>query len=81
MARVLWEIPDQTPNPKPLIMKLLIIALPVVALSLAAAEGYEVREGVYGQVSVRRRRPRLFTDAEEHILASQLKRLRSEGRI
>ena len=39
-------------------------------------EGYEVRENVYGQVSVRRRRPRLFTEAEEQLLADQLKRLR-----
>ena len=45
-------------------------ALPVLP------EGYEVRENVYGQVSVRRRRPKLLTEAEEHLLFSQLKRLR-----
>ena len=39
-------------------------------------EGYEVRENVYGQVSVRRRRGKLFTQAEEHLLSGQLKRLR-----
>ncbi|MBM4018926.1 MAG: hypothetical protein FJ288_11455 [Planctomycetes bacterium] len=42
----------------------------------ALPEAYEVRENVYGQVSVRRRRPKLFTEAEEHMLASQLRRMR-----
>jgi hypothetical protein len=39
-------------------------------------EGYEVRENVYGRVSVRRTRPRLFTEDEEQLLSGQLKRLR-----
>lgn len=39
-------------------------------------EGYEVRENIRGQVSVRRIRPRYFAQEEEHLLASQLKRLR-----
>jgi len=39
-------------------------------------EGHEVRENVYGQVSVRRQRAKLFTDAEERLVSSQLKRLR-----
>lgn len=43
---------------------------------LALPEGYEVRENVCGQVSVRRRRPRLFAEAEEHLLSTHLKRLR-----
>ena len=39
-------------------------------------EGYEIRENIHRQVSVRRVRPRLFTEAEEQLLAGQLKRLR-----
>lgn len=39
-------------------------------------EGYEIRENVHGQVSVRRTRRRYFTEAEEGLLTSQLKRLR-----
>lgn len=39
-------------------------------------EGYEIRENACGQVSVRRRRKKMFTDAEERLLAGQLKRLR-----
>lgn len=39
-------------------------------------EGYEVRENIHGQVTVRRTRPRFFTEDEEDLLATQLKRLR-----
>jgi len=39
-------------------------------------EGYEVRENVQGQVSVRRKQERGFTEAEEQLLSCQLKRLR-----
>ena len=42
----------------------------------ALPEGYEVRENIRGQVSVRRRRPRAFTEAEEGLLCVQMKRLR-----
>jgi hypothetical protein len=38
----------------------------------ALPKGYEVRENVQGHVSVRRTRPREFTEAEEELLASQL---------
>ncbi len=42
----------------------------------ALPTGYEVRENVHGQVSVRRKSRRFFTEAEEHLLTSQIKRLR-----
>jgi hypothetical protein len=42
----------------------------------ALPEGYEIRENVHGQVSVRRARPRSFTEAESHLLGSQVERLR-----
>lgn len=39
-------------------------------------DGYEVRESVQGRLSVRRVRPRSLTEAEEFLLAGQVKRLR-----
>lgn len=42
----------------------------------ALPEGYEVHENACGQVSVRRQRKKLFTEAEEHLLRSQLNCLR-----
>lgn len=42
-------------------------------------KGYEVRENVHGQVSVRRKRRRSFTEIEESLLAGQLRQLRPLG--
>jgi len=39
-------------------------------------DGYEVRENVHGQVSVRRERARQFTELEEHLLRSAMERFR-----
>lgn len=51
-----------------------------VAGALAAMpEGYEVREGIHGHVSVRRRRPRPIADAEEQLVRNVLRQLRPAG--
>ena len=42
----------------------------------AIPEGYEVRENIHGDVAVRRRRLRQFTELEEHLLHSALERFR-----
>jgi len=39
-------------------------------------DGYEVRENIHGQVSVRRRRPKRFTETEERLLCGALEQLR-----
>ena len=42
-------------------------------------EGYEVRENVHGQVSVRRKRARHFSSLEDRLLHTALKNLRPSG--
>jgi hypothetical protein len=39
-------------------------------------DGYEIRENIHGQVSIRRRRSRLFTKTEERLLCGALEQLR-----
>lgn len=45
----------------------------------ALPAGYEVRENVQGQVTIRHSRPRLVTEDEQELLSSQLQRLRPSG--
>ena len=42
-------------------------------------EGYEVREGIHGHVSVRRKRPRSITEVEEQLVRNVLSHLRPAG--
>lgn len=51
---------------------------PQGALS-ALPEGYEVYQNIHGQAFIRRQLPRLISQTEEQLLATQLKRLRPSG--
>lgn len=44
-------------------------------------KGYEIRENVHGQVSVRRARPRLITEPEESLIRNHLTRLRPNAYV